>query len=67
MAERAAERLRRDAGPDLDRQVVRAYELAYGRPPTARAAALVRPFAARHGLAALCRVIFNSNEFLQVD
>ena len=53
--------------PDTDpvaRQVVRAYELAFARSPDAdeltEATAVVR----EHGLATLCRVIFNANEFL---
>jgi hypothetical protein len=62
-----AERLRREAGGDIDRQIGRAYEIAYGRPPEAAETALVKPFVTRHGLAALCRVIFNSNEFIYVD
>ena len=33
MADRFAERLRRDAGKDVDKQITRAYELAYGRTP----------------------------------
>jgi hypothetical protein len=66
-ADRFAERLRRDAGADVDAQVRRAYLLAYGRPPdageSARAGAAVR----QHGLAVLARAIFNSSEFLFVD
>jgi hypothetical protein len=67
LADTLADRLRREAGPDLDRQVRRLFALAHGRAPTEREQVLVRPFVERHGLAALCRVVFNSNEFIQVD
>ena len=66
-AERFAERLRREAGRTVDLQVSRAYLLACGRAPTRRERDLVRPFVERHGLEALCRVIFNTSEFVQVD
>jgi mono/diheme cytochrome c family protein len=66
-AERFARRVQREAGEDGARQVARVYALAYGRAPTARERGLVTPFVKRHGLAAFCRVVFNSNEFMQVD
>jgi hypothetical protein len=63
-AERFASRLRAEAGDDIDRQAARAFALAMGRPPTDDerhgAVALVRS----HGLPALCRALFNANEFL---
>jgi hypothetical protein len=66
-AEFLAERLRREAGADPAAQARRAFALAFGRPPAApeqaAAAALVR----EHGLSALCRALFNANEFLYVD
>ncbi len=66
-AEDFAGRLRREAGPDVDRQVWRAYLLAYGRPPDAGELALARDVVQQHGLAVLARALFNSNEFLYVD
>jgi len=62
-----AERLQREAGNDLAEQVTRAFLLSVSREPTAseRAAALV--LVREHGLPALCRALFNSNEFLFVD
>jgi hypothetical protein len=66
-AEQFADRLRREAGRDVDSQLSRAWALAYGRPPERRERALLRPFVERHGLEALCRVIFNTSEFVQVD
>jgi mono/diheme cytochrome c family protein len=66
-AEFFAERLRREAGDDPERQVRRAFRLAFGREPTpaerAAAVALLR----REGPAALCRALYNANEFLYVD
>ncbi|MBY0522126.1 MAG: DUF1553 domain-containing protein [Gemmataceae bacterium] len=67
MAEQFALRLKKDAGDDVDAQIDRAFALAYGRPPSKAEAAQVRPFVARHGLSALGRVLFNSNEFIYVD
>lgn len=67
MSDRFAERIKKDAGDDVGKQVRRAYELAYGRAATAAEAAHVQPFIERHGLAAFCRAVFNSNEFVFVD
>jgi hypothetical protein len=55
------------ATPDRDRQIPLAFELAFGRPPTAEEQRVVREYAAKNGLANACRVILNSNEFLFVD
>jgi Protein of unknown function (DUF1553)/Protein of unknown function (DUF1549)/Planctomycete cytochrome C len=61
------QRLQREAGDDAGRQVTRAFQLVFGREPTTKerdgATALVR----EHGLSALCRALFNANEFLYVD
>jgi len=54
-------------GPDLDRQITRTYALAYGRAPEGARARPRPAVVARHGLAAFCRVVFNSNEFMQID
>jgi hypothetical protein len=49
------------------RQVELACERVWGRPPTAAERSEFVAFVRRHGLANLCRVLFNSNEFLFVD
>jgi hypothetical protein len=67
VARQFAERLERDAGPDVDRQVRRAYLLAYGRPPNDDEARLARQVVEKHGLTVLARAILNSNEFLYID
>jgi hypothetical protein len=61
-----AERVRKEAGVDITKQVERGYTLALGRSPSpverTEAESLVR----RSGLAALGWAIFNMNEFLYV-
>jgi Protein of unknown function (DUF1553) len=63
---RFAARLTREAGPDSVDQASRGFRLAFGRDPTdserQAAAALIR----QHGTPALCRALFNANEFLYV-
>jgi hypothetical protein len=63
-AEALAARSVREAGEDVDRQVERAWQLALGRRPTAEELADSVPVVREHGLAPLCRALFNSNEFL---
>ncbi len=61
-----AERLQREAKGE-DAQVRRGFRLAFQREPTpAEQAAGVR-LVRDHGLPALCRALFNANEFLFVD
>jgi hypothetical protein len=66
MAKHCAERLRRDGG-DLRAQVSRGVYEALGRPPTAEEAEALTAYARKHGLANVCRVLFNLNEFVFVD
>jgi hypothetical protein len=62
-----AERLEREAGEDVARQVRRAYDLAYARQPSAEELIALVPFVERYSLPELCRVLLNSNEFLYID
>src|SRR5262249_34578043 len=64
--EHFARRLEASA-PDLGGRITTAFELAYSRRPTAEEVALLADYARRHGLANLCRLIVNSNEFLFVN
>jgi hypothetical protein len=48
-------------------QIAYACRLVWGRPPTADEAKLFAAYADKHGLANLCRVLFNTNEFLFAD
>jgi hypothetical protein len=52
---------------DLKKQIEQAYQLALNRRPTAVELKRLVPFAQKHGMANVCRVIFNSNEFMFVD
>ena len=65
-AGRFAERVRAEAGADVERQVELAFRLALGRPADAaersRGIAFVQESEA--GLAAFCQVLFNLNEFI---
>ncbi len=51
----------------LDAQVSRAVELTWQRPPTKKEQREFVEFARAHSLAALCRLLLNSNEFLFID
>ena len=53
-----------DIRPQQEPYVVRAFELALGRQPTATELAAALPVMREHGLSAVCRALFNSNEFL---
>jgi hypothetical protein len=65
-AEFFAERLKKHSD-DPQQQIVAAYRLAFGRPPTAQERTALAGYAQRHGLANACRLLFNANEFLFVD
>ncbi|HKD35556.1 MAG TPA: PSD1 and planctomycete cytochrome C domain-containing protein [Pirellulales bacterium] len=67
MSDRFAERLGREAGDDLRRQIELAYQLALARPPRADELNQAISFVREQGLSAFCRVVFNSNEFLYID
>jgi hypothetical protein len=55
----------KQASPDgVEEQVTAAFELAVGRAPTDLELAASAEVVRAHGLAPLCRVLFNVNEFL---
>jgi hypothetical protein len=77
-----AERLEKEAGPDTDRQIERAFSLAVQRPPTrremknaralladqlARARADHAPLPSRVAWQSFCRAMLNLNEVIYVD
>ncbi len=66
LADHFAKRIQSEAGSNVQQQIKSAYELAYGRPATEDELARCQKFVDQQDLAALCRVIFNSNEFLYV-
>jgi Protein of unknown function (DUF1553)/Protein of unknown function (DUF1549)/Planctomycete cytochrome C len=65
-AEAFAARVKKEAGPDIAKQITHAYRLALSRAPTPEELADTLPIVRAQGLAALCRALFNSNEFLFV-
>jgi hypothetical protein len=65
-AERFAQRLESLGNTRLD-QVRLACELALNRPPTREEEAELTGYAEKHGVANLCRLILNSNEFMFVN
>ncbi len=58
-----AERLRREAGDDLNQQIDHAFAIAYSRDPSPEERKRLVPLARQHGLEQVCRVLFNSSEF----
>jgi hypothetical protein len=59
-----AARVQTESADDISKQVNTVYELALSRLPSAEEVADARPVVEVHGLATLCRVLLNSNEFL---
>jgi hypothetical protein len=59
-----ARRLSEEAGPEG--VIGKAYEILYGRKPSADELARDRKFLEQQPLAVYCRVLFNSNEFVYV-
>jgi hypothetical protein len=52
---------------DRAKQIALACELVWGRSPTKDEQEMLSTYATKHGLANLCRVLFNTNEFLFAD
>ena len=52
--------------PKIEEQVQILIRLGYGREADAQDLERALPFIENHGLAAYCRVVFNSNELLYV-
>jgi hypothetical protein len=63
-AERFAKRVKSTVPNEMEREVSSVFELALGRTPTEIERRASCEVVNQHGLATLCRVIFNSNEFL---
>ncbi len=62
-----AERVEREVGADTTRQVQRALFLMFQRPATADETTAATALVKEHGLPALCRALFNSNEFIRLN
>lgn len=67
MSEYFAQRVRADVGEDPAAQVQRAWQLALCRPPDGNELLLSEQLVRQHGLAALCRGLFNVTEFVILD
>jgi len=65
-SEHFAERISQMAR-DVDGQIAAAYQLALNRVPRQEEAQELTAYARKHGLANLCRLILNSNEFMFVN
>jgi hypothetical protein len=66
MSRALAERMVRGGGVEIDARIKRGFLIVFGRAPSASELKSARMLADRHGLAALARALFNSNEFVYV-
>ncbi len=66
-AEAFAARVAKEAPGDMGKQVTQAWQLAFQRDPTPNERAAAETLVAAHGLKAMCRALFNANEFLTVE
>jgi hypothetical protein len=67
MADHFADRLKKEAGAELESQIERAWILAVGRPPAEEERNAALTLVENHGLAALGRALFTSSEFIVVE
>ena len=68
LSERIISELRgKEKAQGPQQQVIQAWRLVLGRSPTAEESAKSVRFVEAHGLPLLCRVLFNSNEFVLID
>ena len=66
-AHAAAARIEAEVGKEPATQLHRAFMLLLQRPPTAEETAVCQSLLEQRGLAELCRVLFNTSEFLVVE
>lgn len=62
-----AERLTQESGPNVDKQIKLAFQLAFARSPDPAERELAREAIKQHGLWQFCRAVFNANEFIYID
>lgn len=67
VSEAFADRLTKDVPGDIPKQIDRAWQLAFARNPGEHERQLAAKLVRQQGLKALCRALFNANEFLVVD
>ncbi|MEW6156472.1 MAG: PSD1 and planctomycete cytochrome C domain-containing protein [Verrucomicrobiota bacterium] len=61
-----ARRLEREAGSEIESQILLAFRSAFAREPWPEEMRASLALAREHGLTSVCRVLFNANEFVQV-
>ena len=66
-ADRFAERLRQDAGADVDAIVRRAFAVTLAREPSGNERQAATRLVKEHGLPAFCRALFNASEFVMLE
>jgi hypothetical protein len=66
VSEAFAERVKREVGNELCDQIQYAYQWTLNREATPNELQLIEPVVREHGLVMLCRILFNSNEFLLI-
>lgn len=62
-----AERLKHEAGDDPAKQIQRAFALMFQREAAADEVSASLTLVKQHGLPALCRALYNSNEFIRLN
>jgi hypothetical protein len=62
-----AGRVRDEVGNDVSRQITRVWQLAVARAPNDSERKLSERLVTEHGLSALCRGLFNINEFVVIE
>jgi len=67
MADATARRLETDQTTGVAAQIDHLFQLAYGRSASAAERAELSAFVEQYGLSAVCRVVFNSNEFVYAE
>ena len=67
MSDYFASRVREEAGNDVSRQITRAWQLAVARDPSESERTLSERLVNGHSLSALCRGLFNINEFVVIE
>jgi hypothetical protein len=67
MARHFAARIVAEVGDDIERQVIRGWQLAVQHDPDARQRDLSLELLRQHGLQALCRALFNTNDFIIIE
>jgi hypothetical protein len=65
-SESLAQRIIGEVGDEPPSQVLQVWQLCFNRRPSAREQTAAEALVVSHGLAALCRAVINSNEFVHL-